>query len=173
MKMIVAIALALSSSAILAATNPAIEATYKASVSQCKAGPKAERKACLSEAKKVKLAALKCPTCGVITNVNVTKEKGDNSVVGMAAGAVAGGVLGHQVGNGKGKDLATVVGAVGGAVAGNEVAKHINATETYEYTVKLNDGTTKVITYSKQEKNPGFDNGQKVKVEGDTLVAQP
>ena len=40
----------------------------------------------------------------------------------------------------------TVVGAVGGAVAGNEVEKRMKTTKSYEVTVRLNDGTSRVIS---------------------------
>jgi len=58
---------------------------------------------------------------------------------------VVGGLLGNQIGAGHGRDAATVVGAVGGGVAGNEIEKRAKATKRYEVTVRLTDGSSRVI----------------------------
>lgn len=87
----------------------------------------------------------KCTACGAIESVREISDKGEGSGLGAAGGAVVGGLLGHQVGGGSGKQIATVVGAVGGAVAGNEVEKRVKATKSYDITVRLDDGSTRVI----------------------------
>jgi len=90
--------------------------------------------------------AAKCSNCGVVESVREVSVGGEGSGLGAAGGAVVGGLLGHQVGGGSGKQIATVVGAVGGAVAGNEVEKRVKSTKGYEVTVRLDDGSTRVIS---------------------------
>jgi outer membrane lipoprotein SlyB len=72
-----------------------------------------------------------------------------------------GGVLGHQVGSGRGNDVATVLGAVGGAVAGNQIEKSARSTKSYEITVRLDDGSSRVIN---EANPPAWRTGDKVKV---------
>ena len=87
----------------------------------------------------------RCAECGVVQSVHEISTKGTGSGLGAVGGAVVGGVLGHQVGGGRGQDIATVVGAVGGAVAGNEVEKRAKSGKSYEITVRLEDGSSRVI----------------------------
>ena len=89
---------------------------------------------------------VKCVDCGVIESTREIAVKGEGTGLGAAGGAVLGGLLGNQVGGGRGKDLATVVGAVGGVVAGNEIEKRAKSTKSYEVTVRLNDGSTRVVS---------------------------
>ncbi len=103
----------------------------------------------------------KCGNCGVIESVREIAAKGEGSGLGAAGGAVVGGLLGHQVGGGSGKQIATVVGAVGGAVAGNEVEKRVKATKSYDITVRLDDGSTRVIN---EVNTPSWRSGDRVKV---------
>lgn len=90
-------------------------------------------------------AKTRCTECGVVESVREIETKGEGSGVGAVGGAVVGGVLGHQVGNGRGQDIATVLGAVGGAVAGNEVEKRVKSGKSFEITVRLDDGSSRVI----------------------------
>jgi len=106
-------------------------------------------------------AAPACADCGVIESVREVDAKGKASGLGAVGGAVVGGLLGNQVGAGRGKDAMTVAGAVGGAVAGNEVEKRVKTTRSYEVTVRLNDGTTRVINESGQ---PAWHTGDKVRI---------
>ena len=106
-------------------------------------------------------AVAKCADCGVIESVREIEEKGKGSGLGAVGGAVVGGLLGNQVGGGRGKDAMTVVGAVGGAVAGNEVEKRVKASKSYEVTVRLNDGSSRVIS---QAGLPNWHTGDKVKI---------
>lgn len=106
-------------------------------------------------------AAAKCSSCGVIESVREVSSGGEGSGLGAAGGAVVGGLLGHQVGGGSGKQIATVVGAVGGAVAGNEVEKRVKSTRSYDITVRLDDGSTRVISEANQ---PSWRNGDHVKI---------
>ena len=87
--------------------------------------------------------------------------KGEGSGLGAAGGAVVGGLLGHQVGGGRGQDIATVVGAVGGAVAGNEVEKRVKATKSYDISVRLDNGSTRVIN---EDNPPSWRSGDRVKI---------
>lgn len=103
----------------------------------------------------------KCTSCGVIESVREVSAKGEGSGLGAAGGAVVGGLLGHQVGGGSGKQIATVVGAVGGAVAGNEVEKRVKATKSYDITVRLDDGSSRVIN---EDNPPSWRNGDRVRI---------
>lgn len=69
------------------------------------------------------------------------------SGIGAFFGGIVGAIAGNQVGKGSGRAVATVAGAVGGAWAGNEIEKRAgsNPTVTYETTVRLDDGQTRVI----------------------------
>ena len=55
----------------------------------------------------------------------------------------------------------TVVGAVGGGFAGNEVEKRVKSTKSYEVTVRLNDGSSRIIS---EGALPAWHIGDKVKV---------
>ena len=81
---------------------------------------------------------------------------------------MAGAALGNQVGKGDGNTAATVIGAVGGAVAGREIEKRVRAGTVYDVVVKMDDASTRTIRFTNQ---PVFTAGSKVKVSGDTLVA--
>ena len=102
-----------------------------------------------------------CAECGVIESVREVDTKGKGSGLGAIGGAVVGGLLGNQVGGGRGQDAMTVVGAIGGAVAGNEVEKRVKTTKSYEVTVRLNDGTSRIIS---EAGVPVWHTGDKVKI---------
>jgi len=110
----------------------------------------------------VKIAAVStCAECGVIESVREVEAKGKGSGLGAVGGAVVGGLLGNQVGGGRGQDVMTVVGAVGGAVAGNEVEKRVKMSKSYEVTVRLHDGSSRVIS---EASLPTWRTGDKVKL---------
>jgi outer membrane lipoprotein SlyB len=106
-------------------------------------------------------APAKCAECGVIESMREISVRGDGSGLGAVGGAVVGGVIGHQVGSGRGNDVATVLGAVGGAVAGNQIEKQVKSTKSYEITVRLDDGSSRVIS---EANPPAWRTGDKVKV---------
>lgn len=106
-------------------------------------------------------AAARCSNCGVIESVREVSAAGEGSGLGAAGGAVVGGLLGHQVGGGSGKQIATVVGAVGGAVAGNEVEKRVKSTRSYDITVRLDDGSVRVLS---ETNPPSWRSGDHVKI---------
>lgn len=94
---------------------------------------------------------------GRVESIEVVPAQSSSSGPGLGAigGAVAGGLLGHQVGSGRGNTAATIGGAVAGGVVGNEVEKNVrggnNAGQAYRLTVRLDDGSTQVVTQPSQE----------------------
>ncbi len=111
-------------------------------------------------------AVANCAECGVVESVREIDAKGLGSGLGAVGGGVLGGLLGNQVGAGRGKDVMTVVGVVGGAVAGNEVEKRVKATKSYEVTVRLNNGSSRVIS---EASLPAWRPGDKVKIIDGTI----
>lgn len=107
-----------------------------------------------------------CRDCGTVSAINEVRRKGEASGAGAFMGAVIGGVIGHQVGGGRGKDVATVAGAAGGAMAGHEIEKRRNATTHYDVTVRMEDGSTRVVSVASQA---GIAIGSKVRVVGNDL----
>ena len=101
-----------------------------------------------------------CADCGVIESIREISQPGSGSGVGGIGGAVVGGVLGHQVGGGRGKDVATVAGAIGGALAGNEIEKRVNATKSYEVTVRFEGGSSRTFN----EASTNWRTGDRVRV---------
>jgi outer membrane lipoprotein SlyB len=110
-----------------------------------------------------------CADCGVITGITEVRRKGEASGAGAVMGAVIGGVIGHQVGGGRGKDVATVAGAAGGAAAGHEIEKRSNSTTSYDISVRLENGSTRVVNL---QTPGGLAVGDKVKVTGNSLSRQ-
>jgi outer membrane lipoprotein SlyB len=106
-------------------------------------------------------AKAECSNCGVVESTREITTRAEGSGIGAAGGAVVGGLLGNQVGGGRGKDVMTVVGAIGGAVAGNQIEGRVNATRSYEVTVRLEDGSTRAIH---QQAKPGWRAGDHVKI---------
>lgn len=108
----------------------------------------------------------KCTDCGRIESVREIVTRGEGSGVGVVGGAVVGGALGHQVGSGRGQDLATVAGAVGGAVAGNEIEKRVKSTRSYAITVRLDDGSSRMIN---ETSPPTWRPGDQVRLTNGTI----
>lgn len=106
-------------------------------------------------------APARCVNCGQIELVREIVTRGQGSGLGAVGGAVVGGAVGNQVGAGRGRDLATVAGAVGGAVAGNEIEKRSKSTKSYEITVRLNDGSSRVVS---ETNPPMWRPGDRVKI---------
>jgi len=107
-----------------------------------------------------------CRDCGVVESIHEREKEGEANGIGAVTGGVLGGVVGHQVGNGRGRDVMTVVGAVGGAVAGHQIEKNIKKSRVYDITVRLEGGTTRVLS---QEAAPQWKPGDHVRVVGDEL----
>ncbi len=115
-------------------------------------------------------SVVKCSDCGVIESTREVAVKGEGSGIGAVGGAVVGGLIGNQVGSGRGNTAATAIGAVGGAVAGNEIEKRVKSAKSYEVTVRLDDGSSRVIS---QTNPPAWRNGDHVKVVGGVIQANP
>jgi outer membrane lipoprotein SlyB len=111
-----------------------------------------------------------CRECGVIESTREVSRKGEGSGVGAVGGAVVGGLLGNQVGSGRGNTVATAIGAVGGAVAGNEVEKRVKTNKSYDVTVRLDDGSSRVIH---EAKPTSWRTGDHVKIVGNAIQANP
>ncbi|MDD2988987.1 MAG: glycine zipper 2TM domain-containing protein [Zoogloea sp.] len=109
-----------------------------------------------------------CRDCGVIERIEPIEQKGEGSGIGAVGGAILGGVLGHQVGEGSGKQLARIGGAVLGGFAGNEVEKRTRTVTHYQVTVRMEDGSRRVI---QQQGQPGWRNGDPVRVRNGEIVA--
>jgi outer membrane lipoprotein SlyB len=115
-------------------------------------------------------AGATCAGCGVIESTRAVTTKGEGSGIGAVGGAVVGGLIGNQVGAGRGNTVATAIGAVGGAVAGNEVEKRVKSSKGYEVTVRLDDGSRRVI----HEANPpAWRTGDHVKLVRGAIEANP
>lgn len=110
-----------------------------------------------------------CTTCGTIENVRVVEQPGDASGLGAVAGGVIGGILGNQIGGGTGNKIATVAGAAGGAYAGHQIEKSRNKILRYEVDVRMTDGSLRTL---KQDTEPVWRGGDRVKIENGALVAQ-
>ena len=110
-----------------------------------------------------------CHECGTVESIETFTEKGQATGGGAVAGGVIGAIVGHQIGSGRGKDLATVAGAVGGAVAGHEIEKNVKKVTRYRIAVRMDDGTTHVLTLDAAN---GVAVGDKVKIVDGTLVRQ-
>ena len=115
-------------------------------------------------------ARVHCADCGVVESTREVTSKGSGSGVGAVGGAVVGGLLGNQVGSGRGNTVATASGAVGGAVAGNEVEKRVKTTTAYEVTVRLEDGSSRVVNEGKASP---WHTGDRVKIVGGELQPNP
>jgi len=110
-----------------------------------------------------------CLDCGVIESVRAIEQKGDGSGLGAVAGGVAGAVVGKQMGGGSGNTIMTILGAAGGAYAGHQVEKKVKSVKRYEIAVRLEDGSTRVLT---QDSEPAFRNGDRVRLIDGTLRAE-
>ena len=107
-----------------------------------------------------------CYDCGTISAITEVKQSGEGSGAGAVAGGVAGGVIGHQFGGGKGKDVATALGALAGAAAGHMAEKKIRSTITYDVTVSMESGGSRVINVPALN---GLAVGTPVRVNGSTI----
>lgn len=107
-----------------------------------------------------------CPDCGVVQAVRPIRRGENASGLGAAVGGVLGGLLGNQVGAGKGRDLATIVGIAGGAYAGHQIEKSQRATQSYEVSVRMRDGTTQTLTTD----DPNWRAGDPVRLENGRLL---
>jgi outer membrane lipoprotein SlyB len=110
----------------------------------------------------------RCAECGVIESTREVDAKGTGSGVGAVAGGVAGALVGNQFGHGTGNTIMTVAGAAGGALAGNEIEKRVKTTKSYEVTVRMEDGSSRVI---EEGATPTWHTGGHVKVVNGVISA--
>jgi hypothetical protein len=85
-----------------------------------------------------------CSNCGVVQSIIAEGVKGKGSGVGVVAGGVVGGY------------------------AGNEIEKTVKKSMRYVIRVRMEDGTTRVLT---ETAAPAFSAGQRVRIEDGLLVA--
>jgi outer membrane lipoprotein SlyB len=109
-------------------------------------------------------AASVCTNCGVVESVRAYTVKGEGSGVGAVAGGVLGAAVGNQMGKGDGRKAMTVLGALGGGLAGHEVEKRTKSESLHEVTVRMNDGSTRVVSQSVAPRI-----GARVRLEGKSL----
>lgn len=108
-----------------------------------------------------------CTNCAVVEAVNVIEVSGNGNYLGTAGGAVIGGLLGSQVGSGSGRTAATVAGAVAGGLAGRNVQRNMNRSQRYEVVVRYaTSGATQTLQF---ENDPGFRQGDRVRVNNGVL----
>lgn len=105
-------------------------------------------------------------SCGRVVSVREIEQKAEGTGLGAAIGGLIGGVLGHQIGRGRGNTAATIAGVAGGAFAGHEGEKVLRATKSYEVTVRMDNGSTRVVTQAGRVQN-----GERVRVSGNSAVA--
>jgi outer membrane lipoprotein SlyB len=110
-----------------------------------------------------------CTSCGVITDIREVKTEGKGSGVGIVAGGLAGIVVGNQIGGGNGKTLAKIAGAAGGAYLGNRIEKKVRATTSFEVSIKLDDGSSTMITL---DHKPSLGVGAAVRIANGDVIAR-
>lgn len=110
-----------------------------------------------------------CADCGVVLEVKEVTVKGEGTGLGAVAGGVTGALVGSQIGSGRGKVVAEVAGAAGGAYAGHQIEKHVRSHKRYDVSVRMDDGSTKTVSYETQ---PAWRGGDKVRVVNDKLESR-
>jgi outer membrane lipoprotein SlyB len=104
---------------------------------------------------------------GVVDRIEVISKGDSSNIAGTVIGGIVGGLIGHQIGSGRGNTAATIAGAAGGAYAGNRIQDRQRAdNETFRVTVRMDDGSTRVIT---QENITDLRTGDRVRVEGNNV----
>jgi outer membrane lipoprotein SlyB len=83
---------------------------------------------------------------GTVQQVNDVVVEGDRGQIGLYGGGLTGAAAGGGIGHGVGRDLARAGGAVVGAVAGQAVEEAVTRKSAREMVVKLENGTTVVVT---------------------------
>jgi outer membrane lipoprotein SlyB len=109
-----------------------------------------------------------CRDCGTVEHIREIAQEGQGSGLGAIAGGVLGGLLGSQIGNGSGRKVATVAGVVGGAYAGHNVEKNTRSSQQFEITVRLDDGSMRTITETRQA---GWRTGDRVRISENHLAS--
>jgi len=91
-----------------------------------------------------------CYDCGTVTRIDAVASGTTRSgVTGAVLGGVVGAAAGRELADDKSKgrrNTATVAGAAAGAVAGAAIERNMNRNETYNVTVRMNDGRVVTVT---------------------------
>jgi outer membrane lipoprotein SlyB len=111
----------------------------------------------------------RCTDCGTVVDVKEVEVKGQGSGGGALAGGVIGGVIWHEVVGGRNQGVATAIGAVGGAIAGHEIEKHAKTQKRFDVAIRMEDGSTRTVHFKDA---PPWRSGDRVRVNGDTIMAQ-
>jgi len=83
---------------------------------------------------------------GTVQQMNPVVVAGERGQIGLYGGGLTGAAAGGGVGHGVGRDLARAGGAVVGAVAGQAVEEVATRQDAMEIVVKLETGSTVVLT---------------------------
>jgi len=149
-------------------TTPSKTAPIERPVHKSKPHPVARDDARNDDYRPAPVAAV-CTDCGTISNVRAIQHEGEGTGLGAVGGAVIGGVLGNQVGEGNGKRAARIGGAVLGGLAGHQVEKRVRSNTSWEVDVRMNDGSTRTVSYSQQ---PTWQAGDAVRVDDGEIRAR-
>ena len=104
---------------------------------------------------------------GTVHSIQLRQAAGTSGVgVGAVVGGVVGGLLGNQVGGGRGKKVATVAGVVGGAMIGHEMERNSAARDTYEVSVRMDNGSYRTFI---QDNVSDLQIGGRVRVENERV----
>ncbi|HWA08901.1 MAG TPA: hypothetical protein VG838_05475 [Opitutaceae bacterium] len=98
---------------------------------------------------------------GTVQKATPVVVGGQSTAIGTYGGAATGGAAASGVGHGAGTNLAEAGGAVAGAVAGQAVEEAVTRKAGLTLTIKLDDGSTVVVT---QASPPAFNPGDRVAV---------
>jgi outer membrane lipoprotein SlyB len=106
---------------------------------------------------------------GVVQSVNLVQQQQRPGIgLGSVAGAVVGGVLGNQVGSGSGRTAATIAGAAGGGLVGHQMEGNMaNASQAYQVTVRMDNGSVQTLT---QQAQPDVQIGERVRLADGVIV---
>ena len=88
---------------------------------------------------------------------------------GPSPAASPAGALASNIGRGNTRTLATIAGAIGGGLLGNSIEKSQRRTVGYQVTVRLEDGTTRMIA---ADTMPAWRIGDKVRLVGGAIVSR-
>ena len=98
---------------------------------------------------------------GVVTSVREVNIEGQKSNLGLFGGGIIGGAAASG-GRGVGGAVVQAAGSIAGAVAGQAVEEAATRKRAQEITIRLDDGSTVVVT---QESSTGlFQDGDRVRV---------
>lgn len=109
------------------------------------------------------------PNVGQVASITPVQSSTPTTGLGALGGAVVGGLVGNQIGNGRGRTVATIAGALGGGLAGNGIEGAMHRNTAYQVRVQMQDGTYRSFMY---QGAPDVQIGQRVRVAGDSLVAE-